>query len=132
MQKQLLLFIFATMSFLSAYSQKDTTMNDPKLAVFQLDSLVTQLEETNRPWLPFLRGQNVLTGLYKLSKETTDRQQPHDTDEVYYVVSGKAKFIANGKEVTVSAGSILFVKAEIEHRFFDIEEDLLMVVFFDQ
>ena len=79
-----------------------------------------------------MNGKNVLTGLYMLKAGVEDRQRPHDTDEVYYVVSGKSKFMAGGKEVEAKAGSILFVKAEVEHRFFDIEEDLVLVVFFDQ
>ena len=116
----------------SVYSQKDSIPTDPDLAAFELDSLIAKLKPTGRPWMPIMNGQNVLTGLYMLKAGAEDRQRPHDTDEVYYVVAGKGKFVAGSEAVQVKTRSILFVKAEVEHRFFDIEEDLVLVVFFDQ
>ena len=117
---------------LIAFSQSETMKEDPALATFELQELVSQLEDSGRPWIPFFRGKNVLTGIYRLKAGAEDRQQPHDTDEVYYVASGKAKFTVGDETVDIKAGTILFVKAEAEHRFSHIEEDLVLVVFFDQ
>lgn len=132
MKKLILGLVFLLSISLNGYSQQDSIPQDPNLMAFELDSLVAQLAPTGRPWLPFMQGQNVLTGLYMLKAGAEDRQRPHDTDEVYYVAAGKGKFVAGEEAVTIQAGSILFVKAEVEHRFFDIEEDLVLVVFFDQ
>lgn len=60
------------------------------------------------------------------------KKSPHDTDEVYYVVSGTGKFKAGEEKVSIKAGSILFVKAKVAHRFYDIEEDMVLLVFFDK
>jgi quercetin dioxygenase-like cupin family protein len=30
----------------------------------------------------------------------------------------------------VNAGSVIFVAAEVEHRFYDLEEELVLLVFF--
>ena len=133
MKKQTLIIGFLLMAFsFSVAAQEAETKADPDLATFQLENLVGQLEETGRPWLPFMKGKNVLTGIYHLKSGAEDKQQPHDTDEVYYVASGKAKFKAGDETVEIKSGSILFVKAEVSHHFFDIEEDLVLVVFFDQ
>lgn len=116
----------------TAWSQQGTKETRDFVG-YELEDLKEQLSnQGGSPWLPFLQGENVLTGLYVLKAGTEDRQQPHDTDEVYYVVSGKSDFSAGDQKTTAQAGSILFVKAEIEHRFFNIEEDLVVVVFFDQ
>jgi mannose-6-phosphate isomerase-like protein (cupin superfamily) len=57
-------------------------------------------------------------------------QAPHEEDEVYMVLEGKARLKVDGQEQQVGKGMVLFVSATIEHSFFDIEEDLtLMAVF---
>ncbi len=119
-----------SISFLQG--QENEPKEDPNFSAYELDELMDQLEPSGRPWLPFLQGQNVLSGIYHLKAGTTDGQKPHGTDEVYYVASGKGKFTADEQTVSIQEGSILFVKAEVDHRFHDIEEDLVLVVFFDR
>lgn len=68
-------------------------------------------------------------GVYVLPPGAEDLQQPHREDEVYYVVRGRSRFRAGGEEEAVKPGSLLFVRAGIDHRFFDIEEELVIVVF---
>jgi mannose-6-phosphate isomerase-like protein (cupin superfamily) len=57
-------------------------------------------------------------------------QSPHDEDEVYFVLSGKARMRVSGGEQEVSAGTILYVRATEKHSFFEIEEDMTLLVFF--
>ena len=59
-----------------------------------------------------------------------DLQQPHQQDEIYYVVRGRARFKAGDEEREVAPGSVIFVAAEVEHRFHDIREELTVLVFF--
>ena len=117
---------------ISGQAQEIAEVRDPNMSSFHLDSLLTDLKKNNKRWTSFIKGENVLTGLYHLKAGDEDRQQPHDTDEVYYVIEGKAKFIADDQEILVSKGSVLFVKADVQHRFVEIEEDLVIIVFFDQ
>ena len=121
--------IAATFIFFQTQGQDKV---DPDFTSYHITDLQERMEQSGRGWLPFFQGQNVLAGIYKLRAQSRDTQPAHDTDEVYYIVSGKAGFIVGGDTTSVSAGSILFVKAEIEHRFIQIEEDITMVVFFDQ
>lgn len=69
-------------------------------------------------------------GLYVLAPGATDPQRPHHEDEMYYVVRGRARFRAGDDDREVSAGSVLFVAAEVEHRFYDVSEELAVLVFF--
>ena len=69
-------------------------------------------------------------GLYVLAAGSTDPQRPHHEDEMYYVVRGRGRFKAGGEDREVSAGSVIYVAAEVEHRFHDIEEELAVLVFF--
>lgn len=133
MKKIFFVLVFGVMGLLSnVMGQENETIDDPDATFFHADSLISELQSGNKRWMSFIKGKNVLTGLYTLRTGEEDGQQPHDTDEVYYVIEGKAKFVAGGKETVVSEGSVLFVKAEVEHRFKEIEEDLVVLVFFDQ
>ncbi len=49
---------------------------------------------------------------------------------MYYVVRGRGRFQAGDEDREVSAGSVLFVAAEVEHHFYDIAEELAVLVFF--
>jgi len=122
----LLLIVFKLSAQVSADS------NDPNMAVFNMDSLLQKVNATKSPWLPFFTGQNLLSGVYQLPVGGTDRQKPHETDEIYYVISGKGKFKAEGEEINVSKGTILYVKAMVAHQFFDITESLQVLVIFDR
>ena len=70
------------------------------------------------------------TGLYVLSAGATDLQRPHHEDEMYYVVRGRARFKAGSEDREVSTGNVIFVAAEVGHRFYDITEELAVLVFF--
>jgi mannose-6-phosphate isomerase-like protein (cupin superfamily) len=78
----------------------------------------------------FLRVPAMSAGLYVLAAGAADPQRPHHEDEMYYVVRGRARFRAGTEDGEVSAGSVFFVAAEIDHRFYDVTEELAVLVFF--
>jgi len=83
-----------------------------------------------KPYREFLRVPAMSAGLYVLPAGGTDRQKPHLEDEIYYVIRGRARFKAGSEDREVSAGSVIFVAAEVGHRFYDIAEELAVLVLF--
>ena len=100
------------------------------MQTFSLNDLVTEGERRNQRWQEFLRVSSLSMGLYRLKAGQPDEQKPHAEDEVYLVISGKASFRAGEHEQAVAPGTLIFVERSIEHRFFDITEDLTVLVFF--
>lgn len=98
--------------------------------VFALDQLLAKQFQTGRSYLEFLRVPAMSAGLYVLPAGATDPQKPHHEVEIYYAVRGKAKMRIGTHEHSVRNGSIIFVEADLEHRFFDIEEELVLLVMF--
>jgi mannose-6-phosphate isomerase-like protein (cupin superfamily) len=98
--------------------------------VFGLGEMAAKLAAQDYPYLEFLRRESLSVGLYSLRTGDQDRQQPHGEDEVYYVISGRAKVRIGGEERDVSLGDTIFMAKGVEHRFFDIEEDLMLLVVF--
>jgi quercetin dioxygenase-like cupin family protein len=89
-----------------------------------------QRAQSGKLYREFLRVPSMSAGLYVLAVGATDSQRPHHEDEMYYVLRGKARFKAGDQDQKISAGSVLFVAAEVEHHFYDIAEELAVLVFF--
>ena len=96
----------------------------------QLSEIDEQRSQSGKLYREFLRVPAMSAGLYVLPVGGSDPQRPHREDEMYYVVRGRARFKAAGEDREVSAGSVIFVGAEVEHRFYDITEELGVLVFF--
>ena len=60
----------------------------------------------------------------------TDPQQPHDRDEVYFVVSGSGEFVLDGERTRFAGGDALFVPAGAVHRFENFTADFATWVVF--
>jgi mannose-6-phosphate isomerase-like protein (cupin superfamily) len=89
-----------------------------------------QRAKSGKSYREFLHVPAMSVGLYVLPVGATDRQKPHREDEVYYVLRGRAHFKAGAEDREVSAGNVIFVAAEVGHRFYDISEDLAVLVVF--
>ena len=76
-----------------------------------------------------LRSEHLSVGVYVLPAGGTDAQKPHEEDEVYYAVRGRAKFRAGSEDHAVAPGALLFVAPRQAHHFYEIEEELVLVVF---
>ncbi len=97
---------------------------------FELAQLISQQQASNKLYLEFLKVPDLSMGLYILPAGGTDPQSPHTEDEVYYVVSGRAKILVANEERDVQAGSVVYVAKNIAHHFHSIEEELTVIVFF--
>jgi len=96
----------------------------------RLDEIERERAKAGKLYREFLRVPAMSVGLYVLAAGSTDPQLPHHEDEMYYVIRGRARFRADDEDTDVSAGSLLFVEADVEHRFHDISEELAVLVFF--
>ena len=97
---------------------------------FQVDQLEKQQAQTGKSYLEFLRVPALSAGVYTLPVGGTDRQKPHKEDEMYYVVRGRARMRVGSEDQAISQGSVIFVAAEVEHRFYNIAEELVVLVLF--
>jgi mannose-6-phosphate isomerase-like protein (cupin superfamily) len=68
--------------------------------------------------------------VYRLAAGTVDEQQPHTEEEIYYVVRGRARFVSGERDISVAPGDVLFVPAREAHRFYEIAEELELLVLF--
>jgi quercetin dioxygenase-like cupin family protein len=95
-----------------------------------IEDIAEQRLRQGHDYLEFLRVPAMSAGVYVLAAGSADRQSPHKQDELYYVVRGKARMRAGLQDQSVARGTLIFVPADVEHRFYDIEEEITVLVFF--
>ncbi|MFZ1918898.1 MAG: cupin domain-containing protein [Terriglobales bacterium] len=97
---------------------------------FHIGDLARERAAKGKLYLEFLRVPAMSAGVYVLAAGATDPQKPHHEDELYYVVRGRARMQIGSEHADARAGSVIFVEAGREHRFYDIRDELEVLVFF--
>ena len=100
------------------------------MQAFALNDLLTARTASGKLYHEFLRVPALSAGIYGLAGGAVDAQCPHDQDEIYYVISGRAHFRAADEERPIQPGDTLYVAARVPHKFHTITEDLTLLVFF--
>lgn len=105
-------------------------MSNRKVRFLAIESIAAERAQQGSEYLEFLRVPAMSAGVYVLAAGSTDRQSPHKQDELYYVIKGRARMQAGHHDQAVASGTLIFVPAHLEHRFYDIEEEITILVFF--
>ena len=85
---------------------------------------------SGKRYLETTRAEGLSVGIYGLPAGAQDLQQPHDEDEIYVVLRGRARFRNGESDTDVGPGDTLFVARGVAHKFHDIREDLELLVVF--
>ncbi len=83
------------------------------MKAFRLDELEAEQAANDGAYLQFLRERNMSVGLYALDAGDPDPQKPHQQDEVYFVVSGRASITVGLETTQVARGSVVYVPAGV-------------------
>jgi mannose-6-phosphate isomerase-like protein (cupin superfamily) len=87
------------------------------------------LQETpGREFVELFRHGSLVVEYYR--PIAVDRQQPHDRDEIYVVISGSGYFVNGSNRHPFEAGQVLFAPAGVVHRFEQFTDDFATWVFF--
>lgn len=97
---------------------------------YDLPAISAERGQAGKLYQEFLRVPALSAGVYVLAPGAVDPQKPHKEDEVYYVVRGRAHMRIGDEKQVVKAGNVIFVAGGVEHLFFDVSEELEVLVFF--
>lgn len=100
------------------------------MKAFELAQLAQQQRESGGSYYEFLNEGTLSMGRYVLPTGGKDPQQPHNEDEVYYILRGQAMIRVGDEDRPVQTGSIVYVAAHVTHFFHSITQDLDILVFF--
>jgi mannose-6-phosphate isomerase-like protein (cupin superfamily) len=96
---------------------------------FELSRLFAE-RPAGHNYFELIRVPAMSAGLYVLQPGEPDPQAPHQQDELYYVVGGKATIRVGSEDRPVTPGSAVFVPAGVVHHFHSITAELRVLVVF--
>ena len=98
---------------------------------FDTENYVKSIKKNGESYFrTFINRENLAAGILFLRPGEEDTQTPHDSDEIYYVISGNGFLKINKKKYPVSEGKVFFVAKNTEHYFFGNTKDLTVLYFF--
>ena len=98
--------------------------------VFELPGLLSRLAKEGGYFLDFLKVRNLEAGVIVLHPNETDTQEPHSDDELYFVIRGEGWVQMGKKKIRVEEGSIIFIPAGMEHKFYGNDVNLVVLYVF--
>ncbi|MFQ5496429.1 MAG: cupin domain-containing protein [Nitrosopumilus sp.] len=97
---------------------------------YDLNSYIKKIKKGNSYFHTFINRDSLSTGILFLQPGEEDSQVPHDSDEVYYVISGDGFLKINDKDYKVSKDTLFFVGKDVEHFFHGNTQELKVLYFF--
>jgi len=97
---------------------------------FDLDDYVERIKHGISYFHTFVNKDSLAAGVLVLQPGEEDTQEPHESDEVYYVISGDGYLTIKGKDYAVSKEKLFFVAKNVPHFFHGNTAELKVLYFF--
>ncbi len=97
---------------------------------FDLDTYIEKIKKSNSYFYTLVNKDSLAAGVLVLQPGEEDTQAPHDSDEVYYVISGDGFLKINNKDHEISKRKLFFVAKDVEHYFHGNKKELKVLYFF--
>jgi mannose-6-phosphate isomerase-like protein (cupin superfamily) len=78
-------------------------------------------------FVDFLNTKSLDAGIIRLRENQKDTQSSHPEDEIYYVIEGNGLISIKEKDYAVHGGSVIFIPANIKHKFHGNKEELVVL-----
>ena len=97
---------------------------------YDLDTYLEKIKNDNSYFHTFINKDSLAAGVLVLKPGEEDTQTPHDSDEVYYVLSGNGFLKIKNKDYKVTKDKLFFVGKDVEHFFHGNTKELKVLYFF--
>lgn len=94
--------------------------------IFDLDTFLSNLPKS-RYFIDVMDTPTMAVGIINLKKDQEDTQQPHTSDEIYFVISERGTIEIDGIKNEVNPGKIIYIPKKIHHSFHAISNELIVL-----
>ena len=94
--------------------------------IFDIDTFLSNFPKS-RYFIDVMNTSTMEVGIINLKKDQEDTQQPHVSDEIYYVISGSGTIEIDGIKNEVKPGKLIYIPKRICHSFHAISNELVVL-----
>ena len=97
---------------------------------YNVSEYIEKVKKSNEYFHTFINTQSLAAGVLVLQPGKEDTQEPHETDEVYFIIRGDGFLKIKNKDYPVEPNKMYFVAKNIEHFFYGNKKELVVLYFF--
>ena len=97
---------------------------------FDAAEYLNKLKTSNSYFHTFVNRESLAVGVIFLKPGENDTQDPHDSDEIYYILDGNGFLEINDESYRIKKGQIYFVAKDVPHHFCGNTKNLSVLYFF--
>jgi len=97
---------------------------------YNLQDYLEKIKKSNSYFHTFINNDNLAAGILVLKSGDEDTQEPHESDEVYFIISGNGYLKIQDKDFKVSKNKLFFVAKGVPHFFHGNTKELKVLYFF--
>jgi len=97
---------------------------------FDITEYLNKLKRSNSYFHTFVNRESLAVGVLFLKPGENDTQEPHDSDEIYYILDGNGFLEINDESYRIKKGQAYFVAKDVQHHFYGNTKNLSVLYFF--
>lgn len=94
--------------------------------IFDIDTFLSNFPKS-RYFIDVMNTPTMEVGIINLKKNQNDTQEPHPSDEIYYVIIGSGTIDIDGIKNDVNPGKIIYIPKKILHSFHANSKELIVL-----
>jgi len=98
--------------------------------LYDVDKYIKKIKKNSNYFHTFINNENMAAGVLVLQPGEKDTQEPHESDEVYFILKGDGFLKINDTDHPVSENKMYFVGKKVQHYFHDNSTELIVLYFF--
>jgi mannose-6-phosphate isomerase-like protein (cupin superfamily) len=97
---------------------------------YNVTQFIEKIKKSDEYFHTFINTQSLAAGVLVLQPGEEDTQEPHESDEVYFIIKGDGFLKIKNKDYPVKQNKMYFVGKDIAHFFYGNTQELVVLYFF--
>jgi mannose-6-phosphate isomerase-like protein (cupin superfamily) len=97
---------------------------------YDVTEYIEKIKKSDEYFHTFINKQSLAAGVLVLQPVEEDTQEPHESDEVYFIIKGDGFLKIKNKDYPVGPNKMYFVEKNVDHFFHGNKKELVVLYFF--